>query len=307
MIRRTLLTTILSLPVLIFFTVSPASAGDRRWELPDAATGQINGQPAILFWPVRADTNELVDPTDCEVHARPRGQTTELRFPCGDWFVPPVGGYIGWVEGEKWISASPLIFSFGGGPFQGSGSRVLAPVVPAGRLCVFVDGNVKPTDSIRFLSLDGSGHALERRATVDEARRGIRMPARRAVAGLFAENDDALIFSRPIAIRAGDTTNLKLARPQAATVLTILERPATARGRSRAAVKLTLDTPAGAREPDFFVDTPARLFAGWYDIPPSAATLRLVSDELRLDPLPLHLSKGSVATIRRTIGFAKGE
>lgn len=294
-----------SVILVALFCALLGAASDVRWKLPDPATGQIGGQPAILFWPTSSESAELLDPTDCQVHAILKGTMRERQFPCGDWFVPPVGGYTGWVESEHWISPSTLIFSFGGGPFHGHGTRVLAPVVPAGRVLVHFKGRLATNDTVRMLSLDGAGHALERRVTLDAARDGVRMPARRAVAGIFREDDGAVALSRPFSVRAGDTTIVPLDVPSGASMLAVLSRPGTGKGRSTAAVKLFLKTPSGRRAPDFVLDTPARVFAAWYDLQPSQAMLEAESPEIGFDPVPLNLTIGKVTTVRMPMTFIR--
>jgi len=290
--------------ILLLFciaSVSPVRGAEPRWQLPAAESGVINGHTAILFWPQSADTHELLDPRDCEVRVTPKGTRTELTFACGEWFVPPVGAYIAWVESDRWMSPAPLAFRYGGGPFPGKGTRVVTPVVAAGRVSVFVKDKPPSKASIHFLSLPNKGYAIERRATLEESRRGIRMPAFGCLVGLFTEQNDAVAISRPVAVKARDTMNVTLAAASRPMVVAVLDRPITAKGKNAAPVRLTVNTGSAAVPPDVFLDTPGRVYSVWYALPKSRANLTMQSDELALEPISLEPDRRTVSTVRSTM------
>jgi hypothetical protein len=282
--------------VLVSLGVPAALSAEHHWQLPDASSGVIDGHPAALFWPAVAETAELLDPRGCEVHITKVEKTTESIYPCGDWFVPPVGRYIAWVESDQWMSPAPVVFSYGGGPARTGGARLITPVVPAGRVSVFFTGQPPRASSVRFLSLLGKGgHAIERRATLDETRRGIRMPAAGCLIGLFADDDSAVAISRPIMVKAHDMTNVKLASPTKPGVLAILRRTATG------PVKVTIHSGAASFAPDVFLDAPGRVYAVWYALPRSAANLSIESNDLSLAPVPIPLDRRMLETVRKTM------
>jgi len=229
--------------VCLVVSLSAFAAGkqQKKLELPAAETGEIGGQPAILMWPIsdgddKPAEQRLLDPAGCEAHLIPDTDVNqELVYPCGQWFVPPIGKYTTWLESPQWISTTAGVFTFGGGVFKGKGTRNLVPVVPAGVVRVKSAVPAVPGATVRFISLDGSGYALERRTTLAKAAAGIRMPVRRALAGVFGPGGEALALTPPIDVTLRGALEVTAEAPKGGSaVLAILGRPADDNGYSKA-------------------------------------------------------------------------
>jgi len=297
--------------VCVVGSLSAFAAGKQqnKLELPPAETGEIGGQPAILMWPVLdgdgPPDQRLVDPAGCEAHLIPDTDLDrELVYPCGQWFVPPVGKYTTWLESPQWISTTAGVFHFFGGAFKGFGSRALVPVVPAGVVRMKSSVPLVPGATVRFISLDGKGYPLERRTTPAKAAAGIRMPVRRAIAGVFGPGGEALALTRPIDVTQRGALEVTAEAPRGGSgVLAILGRPADDKGYSKATPPLELQDERGAHAPDVVLYGPSRIYAVWYAARGTAATLRLRSKELRLDRNQLVLRPGRITTLRTELGF----
>jgi hypothetical protein len=304
---------ICSIAVAVLTVVLPTFAQTpKKLELPALESGRIGDSPAILMWPV-ADgpgdpAQQLLDPAGCEVHIIPDTDLNkELVYPCGQWFVPPIGKHTSWLESKDFMSATAGTFRFGGGSFQGSGTRLLVPVVPAGVVKV---SSPMPADAtgatVRLLSLDGEGYAFERPTTPAKATAGVRMPARRAIAGLFGRGGEALTLTHPFMVSQQKAISVIAEAPRNGSgVLAIFGKPADDNGFSQAPATFALEDDRGRHAPDVVLTAPSRIYAVWYGARGASAKLRVDSKELRLDRTDLALLPGRIATLRTQLSFAK--
>lgn len=305
----TLRSLVLAVAVGVCTVVLPSFAqSPKKLELPPLESGHVGDSPAILMWPVSDATGqELLDPAGCEVHVIADSDLEkELVYPCGQWFVPPVlGKYTSWLESDQWISAAAGTFRFGGGKFHDNATRLLVPVVPAGvvKVSMFVPADA-PGATVRLLSLDGEGYAFERRATPAKAAAGLRMPARRAIAGLFSRGGEALTLSHAFDVPERSTIVAAAEAPKNGSgVLAILGKPADEHGFSQAPATLALQDERGAHAPDVVLTAPSRIYAIWYGTQGASAKLRVDSEELRLIRNELPLQPGRIATLRTELTF----
>lgn len=192
------------------------------WALPSWA--QLDGNLAIEVWPSagRFSNQKMVLP-GCEVHLVPNTNgDQELSYPCGKLFIPPLGNYLYWVEGESRISPDHLVLVFAGGPYQG---RRMAPVrdtVPAGRV-VFTGVAENPSLVLRLLHLES--HLVDDRMFFEFHR---RLPAARALEGALLPGGKAVSFLYDNAKKE----YLALSRP---FEVQASPRPRRSRGRGRGA------------------------------------------------------------------------
>lgn len=274
--------------------------------LPPAETGNVDGRAAVLFWPKASPKHwngELPSAKTCLVYVqRASDLTSEGAYPCGEWFVPQLGQHRAWIESESWISETPIMFYYGGGESQ-VGTRVLGPVIPAATIRVLTSGHDFGGKKIRLLSLEETeGFGFDRQAARDEAQRGIRFPAGKVLAAAFNERDEAIAISSPVNVPANHAAEISLSlRNSGSTVLAVFSRPLMAHGPVQGTPKVHLAIGTNTRDADIIFGTRSRVYAVWYGLPPATAKLRLVSADMALEPIALHLDGRSVVTIRQTL------
>lgn len=297
--------------VLILLAAWCVPSDAKTLRLPPVESGRIGDSPAILMWPITEGAGDpeqrLLDPAGCEVHIiADSNLEKELVYPCGQWFVPPAADkYTSWIESETWISSSAGTFRFGGGKFQGSGTRMLVPVVRSGVVKVATPVPAGASrHTVRLLSLDGDGYAFERRLTPEKAAAGVRMPARRALAGLFGERGEALTLTKPFTVSPRTPVSVTAEAPRNGSgVLAIFGKPADEKGFSQASATFALEDGRGRRAPDVVLTAPSRIYAVWYGAQGTSAKLRVESEKLRLERDQLALSPGRIFTLRTELSF----
>ena len=284
---------------------SAVSAGPEL--MPDASTGNINGHQAVLVWPTTGSgLDQLVpDVSDCVVHVDQSASEDDLEFPCGKWFLPPVGRSRTWVETHGWIADVPTVTFYDGGIFHGAGMRLVTPVVPAGTVKLHYTGAMKPGSTVRFISFPKEGYYFDRDVSLADAEKGAHLPAGRvAIAGVFDQDNRAVAVSRPFSVKASGVTDARIESSSTdAGLYAVLTRPYDRSGPSKTPVSLVLDLPSGPKSPDFIYGSPSRILAVWYGLPPSKATLRAVASSVVVDSIPLTLAKGQVSTTRQSLHF----
>lgn len=86
--------------------------------------GSMNGKVAVNVVPVSATPDGEPKPlptAGCVVHlVNAEEQITPWNYPCGDWFQPPVGRYLFWVEQGSTVRFQSIL------PTQANRSRVRA-------------------------------------------------------------------------------------------------------------------------------------------------------------------------------------
>ncbi|HYC90746.1 MAG TPA: hypothetical protein VEO54_16130 [Thermoanaerobaculia bacterium] len=273
--------------------------GAGQVELPDPATGSVDGKVALLLWPQADD--RLLDPAGCVVHvAGDWGRGAERRHACGEWFVPgPAGAYLTWLEQGDTISAGTSLVHYGAEPFRGRGAVSLHRMVPAGYVALANEARGGAA-TLRLFSgqREGSLQPFERRASLNELSAPLRMPEGPLIAALYDAADQPLALARPVRVEAGKRVIVapRLPSPGGA-VLFSLQRS----HRSYPAAKLTLEQEGRRSEPDVMQESSARVVAIWYSVPGGEATLRFEGDGLPKSPAKVNVERGKVALLRERL------
>lgn len=290
--------------VALILTMSlPAGPQGGPIQLPDPSTGVIDGRDAALVWPARyrdAATYELLPVAGCGAHFVPSTNlAAELTHPCGKWLNPEPGKYKVWLQGKDFISPYPLVLNAVNGS-TGRGYSMVAPVVPSGLVALSSDVRLGTGEGLRLLSLKAQffndwGRAFDRR--VSDPRQPVAMPAGSALAGIFDQKSgEAIALSRPLAVAANETAVAKPAPPERGSdVLVVLQKPLAPR---REALQVSLKADAGPRRPDVLLHASDAVFAIWYGVGGSTATLTVDADALTLAPVALRLAPKRVTTYR---------
>lgn len=275
--------------------------------LASHAEAQLNGQVAVEIWPASGRfSNEKMVLPDCSAHLVPNHDLDrELIFPCGDFFAPPPGRYLHWIEGIDRISPDHLVLAYAGGPFQGQSLSIVRGTVPAGRVS-FAGVPENPDLVVRLLHLDS--HFVDdrvffefhRRLPAARAKQGAQLPVGNAVAFLFDNaKGEYLALGRPFEVQAGAETRLASPqRPAATAVLAILERPDIVDSRSRDDLAPHLLVGGRRLEPDLRFGDAARVYAVWYEVTGDSARLELTSRNWRIAETIFSLRGGKVEALR---------
>lgn len=219
------------------------------------------------------------------------------EYPCGEWIQPAVGKYQAWIEIPGYVSGTPTIVRYGGGPFRGSGSRVVIPVVPAGTLRLdLANSAVAGATTFRVLSLRESPRPFERQLDMSVAAAGVSVPTGRVLAGAFNASGEAIALSQPFEVKNRKVMIVALRPPaNGADVLAVLTKPRLQSHSSSGSGTVVLRTRIH-HKPDVILDTPTKLFAIWYGVRATRADLLI--DDAALPIRTLALSNGRVATVR---------
>lgn len=195
--------------------------------LPPVEAGVIDGEPAILFWP-RDPSGKLLDPADCtvayETYGRPPADVQ--RRECGEWFKPARGRHQAWVETPTAVSRRPLVFTFGGGAFQGRGARSVALVHPAARVRLTSETDRLQGHSLRVISVSSEVPAYERRFFDVRSNHPYPVAAGRALLGLFASNDEAIAISRVLDLKGTQDIEVAMEKPASKRHVLLIAKPA---------------------------------------------------------------------------------
>jgi hypothetical protein len=267
--------------------------------LPDPATGEINGTIALLLWPVSPDASRQPLPAEgCEVHLTlSDSQTNEMRYPCSAWFQPPGRGrYLVWLEQAETVSPQTFI-AFDYLRFRGLGQTILMPMRAAGWLRV--DAPKMPDGStVRVLSLEESAEdvrAFDRRIPASQGGVTVRVPAGRAIAGVFDSTGRALALSRPVQVKKGNTTTVVPNTPQNADVLVSLIR----RNHKRAeACRSAIVFSTGSEQPaEATLVAWDRVVAVWYGLKSTEGRVFVDCGSSKFEK-EIQLARSKVITIR---------
>lgn len=281
----------------------PAGPQSGPIQLPDPSTGVIDGRDAALVWPARyrdSTTYELLPVAGCGAHFVPSTNlSAELTHPCGKWLNPEPGKYKVWLQGKDFISPFPLVLNAVNGS-TGRGYSMVAPVVPSGLVALSNDVRLGSGEGLRLLSLkaqffDDWGRAFDRR--VADPRQPAAMPAGSALAGIFDQKTgDAIALSRPVVVAANQTAVAKPAPPERESdVLIVLQKPLAPK---RETLRVSLKADAGPRRPDVLLHASDAVFAAWYGVGGSTATVTVDADALTLAPVALRLVPKRITTYR---------
>jgi hypothetical protein len=292
--------------VLTFaFGLFPCGAQDASdVNLPEASEGNVNGLQGVTFVPETLVDGErrLVDASGCRVHLVPTDVDERLTYDCATWFAPPQGRYTVWLEQRDRLS-NQTIFVYSGSKFDGHGMVVVMPLRDAGFAALSADAAVSDDQTVRFLSLEPSSRGFDKRLQASEAGSATRLPAGRAMAGVFDREGNALALSRPFSMKGGQTVTITPKSPVQATDLMVVLGKQRAklqeRGKRETAIGVRLGD--GTRAPDVMYETDGRIIAVWYGLTHETATLTATSELFRSPEKTIHLSPGRVTTVREEL------
>ncbi|PYQ26046.1 MAG: hypothetical protein DMF56_25715 [Acidobacteria bacterium] len=278
------------------FGVMPDAAGAT---LPDPATGEINGTIALLLWPVSPDASrQPLSAEGCEVHLTlSDSQTDETRYPCSGWFQPPGRGrYLVWLEQGETVSPQTFI-TFDYLRFRGLGQTILMPMRAAGWLRVDAPKTADGA-TVRVLSLEESAEdvrAFDRRVPASQGGVTVRVPAGRAIAGVFDSTGRARALSRPVQVKKGTTRTVAPSTPPNTDVLVSLVR----RNHKHAdACRSSIVFPNGSEQPaEATLVAWDRVVAVWYGLKSAEGRVLVDCGPSKFEK-EIQLARFKVITIR---------
>ena len=272
--------------VLIFaFGVFPCGAQDAsNVKLPEPSEGNVNGLQGIYFVPEALVDGErrIVDAPGCRAHLLPTAADKPLTYDCATWFAPPPDKYTIWLEQGDHLSHQTVLI-YPGSNFAGNGLVVVLPLKDAGFAMVSADTPVSDDQTVRFLSLEPSGRGFDRRLQPGDPRSATRLPAGRAMAGVFDREGNAVALSRPFSMKGGQTVTVTPKPPVQATDLMVVmgKQRATPEERAKRETSVSLRTGDATRAPDVMYETDGRIIAVWYGLSVETATLTAASEPFR--------------------------
>lgn len=99
--------------------------------------GNVGGYVGVAYWPAKSkEDSTRADPDGFSVVLLPTDGRSELRYPAGEWFLPPDGKYRVVITSPDRISPFPSVLAFARAPFEGHGLGSVHPVFPAGSIHV---------------------------------------------------------------------------------------------------------------------------------------------------------------------------
>lgn len=267
---------------------------------PDPGQGNVGGQQGIGYWPAVEVDGEarLVDPVGCVVYLVPVNVNERLGYPCGEWFAPEAGRYTVWLEQGTRVSGQSVLVN-PAAKFTGAGLPVIVPLESAGFAALAPDVKIATGRTVRFLSLEPSAQGFEKRLQPAEAHAQVRLPAGRAVAGIFDGRGAAVALSRPFDTTAARVTLVRPAVPARGgdLMLVLGKQRATPADRQQREARLTVETDGGKRAPDVMYETDGRVIAIWYGLE-GAAKVQLTSRIFRFEESRIAVPAGEVTTLR---------
>jgi hypothetical protein len=149
---------------------------------------------------------------------------------------------------------------------------------PAG--FVTVDVAVPADHIVKFLHLDAGGLGFSLRISSRNAGGRFAMPPGRVVAGIFNARDEAVAYSRPLSVKAGETTTFRVTPPdRGSDLLVVLRKPPG----HRDGPPLDLVVKGAAlKAPDVLVDQRSHVVAVWYALPDERVIFSAASPTLEL-------------------------
>jgi|GEM_PF-2666311 len=271
--------------------------------LPEASGGNIDGKPAILIWPFDVSHMEALDlPEGCQITIEPH-DTAEfkyLTFPCGKWFVPPIGRYDLWLDSPTLVSEHTMVFAFGGGKFQGFGSRSLHAVVPGGNIR-FAGAKIPAgSESFRVLSLRDAWIPYERVLAPKQAWNGVNVPAGRVLAGFFSAAGDAVALSRPVPVTIAGRAVFTLSKPAVGgDILLVINKVGPSEMSPRAGLQVVARSGEMSFPPDVLLDSRDDLVAVWYGR--AERRIQISAPPLMPEERTVLITPGQVTTLRESV------
>jgi hypothetical protein len=265
---------------------------------PDHAKANINGLPGWMDVPAVRNARGEWEPVrlaGCRVYLAPKTALHEhLSFPCNEWFVTPAEGtYQLWLATEDAVSSPQTILMARDEPYRGFGSVAIHRMQPAG--FVTVDVPVPADHIVKFLHLDAGGLGFFLQASSRNAGSRFAMPPGRVVAGIFNARDEAVAYSRPLSVKAGETTTFRVTPPdRGSDLLVVLRKPPG--HRDGPPLDLVVSDTA-LRAPDVLLEQRTYVVAVWYALSGERVTFSAVSPTLELKR-EVELRPHTVSTLR---------
>jgi hypothetical protein len=273
--------------------------------LPEPSEGNVEGRQGISFWPLwMIDGEERpVDPAGCVVHLVPPDVDARITHACGKWFAPPPDRYSVWLEQGNRVSDQTVINS-GGTKFFDDGVVVVMTMNEAGFATIAADVAVNGDKTARLLTIEPSSAGFEKRLQPPEAHSTNRLPAGKAIAGVFGADGEALALSRPFTMKHGQTTVVTPRAPRSGTDLMLVlgKRLGSPADRMARSTRVSAVAGGDVHEPDVFYETNGRIVAIWYGMTARTAKLRMQSNLFRLGgETEIRLTPGTVTTVREEL------
>ena len=301
---------LLSTGAVFFPAPASGSASEKAGELLDPSTGELEGKTALAIYPVRYEgtsAKEILNPPGCEVRllsaAREEGDVERVH-PCATWFLEEPGVYLFWIETADWqISPFTEKVVYSARPFEGRGMPGATSLGPAGRLVLPDAMESNARYELRLLhagphQIDGLLRwELSRRVAIDQAEKGVLMPAGPTVGALWDRLAGRYVMlSPPFTTEHQRTREVPLGQPAAdrAHLVAQIARHRPAFRVSEAPVDVSLVRGDKQQEPDFTVFLTENLYAFWYDLQPGQVELRAGTKEDVLEPIVLDLEPGMI-------------
>lgn len=280
-------------------------AGDETFRLPSPETGNVDGRQGLLFWPVATSNPEvLLDPSGCEVHLSLHDETRQkYRYPCGEWFAAPAGRYTAWLAQGDRISEQ-FVVAVPGAKFAGDGVTATVPLGPAASIRLDPAVRISAGQTFRFLSLDDASSEFDLSLGAEDARSSIIVPARKAVAGIFAPDGSAVSLTEPIIPGKGEDRVVTPRTPSAhcGAMVVASKRSASVEDRSARATVATIQLAEKTWAADVSYETDGRLVAIWYRLPSGKARI-LIDSTTMFEPevASVDLQTGQFVTVRTAL------
>jgi hypothetical protein len=265
---------------------------------PDHTKANINGLQGVMFASAVQNARGDWDPVGlpgCRTYLAPKEALHEhLSYPCNEWFVPPAEGtYLVWLATQDAVSTNQTIFMSRDVPYRGFGSVAIHGLHPAG--FVTVDVPVPADHIVKFLHLAAPGLGFSLRVSARDAAKRFPMPPGQVVAGIFNARDEAVAYSRPFSVKAGQTTTFHVTPPERGSdLLVILRKPPGHRDGSPLDL---IVRGAAAKAPDVLLEQRSHVVAVWYGLTDERVTFSAASKTLELKR-ELQLRPGTISTLR---------
>ncbi len=278
----------------------------------DLATGNIDGDQAIAFFPSSLDSGDLLDSSDCVAHLWKHDSHWVIEaYPAGRWVLPDRGHYRVFLECPGLISPYSPLFGYPRSPFSGAGTIGFVPVVPAGNVTSGGLGSWPGSPMMWLLSaspFESQGHIwpeLVRLETPEEIEAGVQMPAGLVIAAVWDPGSrQFLALSRPIEVRRDRTSEVRVDSPaRGGDVVVRLQIPSPDEGPyhmsrrsefTRSTVAYLSAPGVHRREPDVVVPTANSYYGIWYGISAGPAVLRAGSESYAIPTTEFAVSDRSV-------------
>jgi hypothetical protein len=222
----------------------------------------------------------------------------ETPYPCAQWFVPPGGEYLLWVESKGRITRSTNVVLVPEVVLP-SDKKLSVTLVPAGSLALGRNVAWPKGGTLRVVGAGSGPTSFERRIyDRTKATTGIQMPTGLVLPGLFDAEGNALALSRPITIQSMETSVIDPRPPATGGDLLAIFDGNGKRDLRKASV--VLEGLEERRLPDAVSATSSRVIAVWYGLPPGERRLT-ISDGTKPISIAIQPRAGRVVTIRKAL------